>query len=148
MHQFCGNCGKPLGPDARCAVCGWTAPAAAVPGVPKAASPVLAAVQQKNVSAPKNAAKKQSPKAVGISKKKKNILPVIISIAVVLTGLIVVFALNCYYYDDSMSAVVITGTAFFDFAGDYKGMYFDGDFSGSRELPDLKMLPVKVLMTT
>lgn len=45
------------------------------------------------------------------------------------------FDLNCYYYDDSMSAVVITGTAFFDFAGDYKGMYFDGDFSGSRELP-------------
>lgn len=45
------------------------------------------------------------------------------------------FDLNCYYYDDSMSAVVITGTAFFDFDGDYKGMYFDGDFSGSRELP-------------
>lgn len=65
----------------------------------------------------------------------RSVLPVIISIAVVLTGLIVVFALNCYYYDDSMSVVVITGTAFFDFAGDYKGMYFDGDFSGSRELP-------------
>lgn len=95
-HRFCGNCGKPLGPDARCAVCGWTAPAAAVPGVPKAAAPVLDAVQQNNVSAKKNAAKKQSPKAVGISKKKKNILPVIIPIAVVLTGLIVVFALNFF----------------------------------------------------
>ncbi|MCR4557235.1 MAG: SGNH/GDSL hydrolase family protein [Saccharofermentans sp.] len=49
---------------------------------------------------------------------------------------IVRFHLTCNYDDVySRSAVIISGTASFDFEGDYKGMYFDGDFSGSKDIP-------------
>lgn len=48
---------------------------------------------------------------------------------------VISFNLHCYYTDETRSGVIISGTASFDFKGDYKGMYFDGNFAGSKDLP-------------
>jgi hypothetical protein len=92
--RYCGACGRPLGSDAHCHFCGWTAAAVNEPADDGQPAKKKSAKQKRAKSKP--AGKKGAARNHDGKKKKKNILPVIIPVAVVVIAILTVVALNLF----------------------------------------------------